>query len=205
MLGDLYSYIEYFEYAGIFLVSFFAGIITVIPIPVVPFLALAALNEQMNPQLVVLSGVVGSIAAKTLIYWCSYYGRILLSVKTTAKMVPLNQLIRKYGWIAVIISSATPIPDAPINIHLGVAKYNYWKLIAAAVVGKFIVYETILVAVTILGKSFLSGSISMLGGVQLIFLGLAVTGIYGLALYFTFTLDWTKIIGNKRSNTKGEI
>lgn len=55
MLGDLYSYIEYFEYAGIFFVSFFAGIITVIPIPVVPFLALAALNEQMNPQLVVLS------------------------------------------------------------------------------------------------------------------------------------------------------
>lgn len=205
MLGDLYSYIEYFEYAGIFLVSFFAGIITVIPIPVVPFLALAALNEQMNPQLVVLSGVVGSVAAKTLIYWCSYYGRILLSVKTTAKMVPLNQLIRKYGWIAVIISSATPIPDAPINIHLGVAKYNYWKFTAAAVVGKFIAYETIVVAVTIMGKSFLSGSISMLGGVQLIFLGLAVTGIYGLALNFTFTLDWTKIIGNKRSNTKGEI
>ena len=188
-----------------FFVSFFAGIITVIPIPVVPFLALAALNEQMNPQLVVLSGVVGSIAAKTLIYWCSYYGRTLLSVKTTAKMLPLHQLIRKYGWIAVIISSATPVPDAPINIHLGVAKYNYWKFISAAVVGKFIAYETIVVVVTILGKSFLSGSISMLGGVQLLFIGLAVTGIYGLTLYFTFTLDWTKIIGNKRSNTKGEI
>lgn len=111
-------------------------------------------------------------------------------------MVPLHQLIRNYGWIAVIISSATPIPDAPINIHLGVAKYNYWK---------FIAYETIVVAVTILGKSFLSGSISMLGGVQLIYVGLVVTGIYGLALYFTFTLDWSKIIGNKRSNTKGEI
>lgn len=205
MLGDFYSYIEYFEYAGIFFVSFFAGVITVIPIPVVPFLALAALNEQMNPQLVVLSGVVGSIAAKTLIYWCSYYGRILLSIKTTTKMLPLHQLIRKYGWIAVIISSATPVPDAPINIHLGVAKYNYWKFIAAAVVGKFIAYEAIVVVVTILGKSFLSGSISMLGGVQLLFIGLAVTGIYGLALYFTFTLDWTKIIRNKRSNTKGEI
>jgi hypothetical protein len=46
VLGDLYSYIEYFEYAGIFLVSFFAGIITVIPIPVVPFLALAALMNK---------------------------------------------------------------------------------------------------------------------------------------------------------------
>lgn len=95
--------------------------------------------------------------------------------------------------------------DAPINIHLGVAKYNHWKFIAAALVGKFIAYETIVVAVTILGKPFLSGSISMLGGVQLIFVGLVVTGIYGLALYFTFTLDWTKIIGNKRSNSNGEI
>lgn len=205
VLGDLYFYIEYFEYAGIFFISLFAGIITVIPIPVVPFLALAALDEQMNPQLVVLSGLAGSIAAKTLIFWCSYYGRNLLSIKTTAKMLPLHQLIRKYGWVAVIISSATPIPDAPINIHLGVAKYNFWKFIVAAVAGKLFAYESIVIGVTILGKSFLIGSISMIGGIHLLFIGLAVTGIYGIALYFTFTVDWTKIIGNKRSSAKGEI
>ena len=56
-LIDLYSYIEYFEYGGIFAISLLAGIVTVIPIPVAPLLALAALNEQMNPHLLVLSAV----------------------------------------------------------------------------------------------------------------------------------------------------
>lgn len=205
VLGELYSYIEYFEYAGIFFISLFAGIITVIPIPVVPFLALAAIEEQMNPQLVVLSGVAGSIAAKTIIFWCSYYGRNLLSMKTTARMLPLHKLITRYGWIAVIVSSATPIPDAPINIHLGVAKYNFWKFIIAAIAGKLIAYETIVVTVTILGKSFLNEGISMVGGIQLLVLGLTVTVIYVLILYLTFTMDWIKIIGNKRSDSKKDL
>ena len=64
-LIDLYSYIEYFEYIGIFAVSLLAGIVTVIPIPVAPLLALAALDEQMNPHLLVLSAAAGSVAAKS--------------------------------------------------------------------------------------------------------------------------------------------
>ncbi|MGB8448785.1 MAG: VTT domain-containing protein [Nitrososphaeraceae archaeon] len=157
-LIDLYSYIEYFEYGGIFAISLLAGIVTVIPIPVAPLLALAALNEQMNPHLLVLSAVGGSVAAKALIFWCSYYGRNILSIKTRTRMLPLHKFINKFGWIAVIVTSATPIPDAPVNIHLGLAKYDFWKFIIAAFVGKLIAYELVVFAVIFMGRSFLNDS-----------------------------------------------
>src|SRR6476469_5324017 len=189
-LTDIYSYIEYFEYGGIFAVSILAGIVTVIPIPVAPLLALAALDEQMNPHLLVMSAVSGSVAAKALIFWCSYYGRSILSVKTRTRMLPLHKFINKFGWIAVILTSATPIPDAPVNIHLGLAKYDFWKFIIAAFVGKLIAYELVVFAVIFMGRSFLNDSISKINDAQLLMAGLAITISYAVIMYLTIIINY---------------
>jgi membrane protein YqaA with SNARE-associated domain len=204
-LIDLYSYIEYFEYVGIFAVSLLAGIVTVIPIPVAPLLALAALDEQMNPHLLVLSAAAGSVAAKALIFWCSYYGRNILSIKTRTRMLPLHKFINKFGWIAVILTSATPIPDAPVNIHLGLAKYDFWKFIIAAFIGKLIAYELVVFAVIYLGRSFLNDSISKINDAQLLTVGLAITISYAVILYLTFILDWTRVLGKRWSDPEKDV
>lgn len=202
-LIDLYSYIEYFEYGGIFAISLLAGIVTVIPIPVAPLLALAALNEQMNPHLLVLSAVAGSVAAKALIFWCSYYGRNILSIKTRTRMLPLHKFINKFGWIAVILTSATPIPDAPVNIHLGLAKYDFWKFIIAAFVGKLIAYELVVFAVIFMGRSFLNDSISKINDAQLLMAGLAITISYAVIMYLTFRIDW--VMGKRWSDPGKDV
>lgn len=204
-LIDLYSYIEYFEYGGIFAISLLAGIVTVIPIPVAPLLALAALNEQMNPHLLVLSAVGGSVAAKALIFWCSYYGRNILSIKTRTRMLPLHKFINKFGWIAVILTSATPIPDAPVNIHLGLAKYDFWKFIIAAFVGKLIAYELVVFAVIFMGRSFLNDSISKINDAQLLMAGLAITISYAVIMYLTFRIDWTWAMGKRWSDPGKDV
>lgn len=204
-LVDLYSYIEYFEYVGIFLISFLAGIVTLIPIPVAPLLALAALDGKMNPQLLVLSGVSGSVAAKSVIFLCSYYGRNMLSLKTTKRMSPLYKFINRFGWVAVLIASATPIPDAPINIHLGLARYDFWKFIIAAFVGKLIAYEVVVFAVLLLGQSFLNDSIFTIDGTQLFIIGLVITIIYVLVMYLTFNINWTKVMGKRWSDNEKNL
>ena len=204
-LIDLYSYIEYFEYGGIFAISLLAGIVTVIPIPVAPLLALAALNEQMNPHLLVLSAVAGSVAAKALIFWCSYYGRNILSIKTRTRMLPLHKFINKFGWIAVILTSATPIPDAPVNIHLGLAKYDFWKFIIAAFVGKLIAYELVVFAVIFMGRSFLNDSISKINDAQLLMAGLAITISYAVIMYLTFRIDWARVMGKRWSDPGKDV
>ena len=204
-LIDLYSYIEYFEYGGIFAISLLAGIVTVIPIPVAPLLALAALNEQMNPHLLVLSAVAGSVAAKALIFWCSYYGRNILSIKTRTRMLPLHTFINKFGWIAVILTSATPIPDAPVNIHLGLAKYDFWKFIIAAFVGKLIAYELVVFTVIFMGRSFLNDSISKINDAQLLMAGLAITISYAVIMYLTFRIDWARVMGKRWSDPGKDV
>lgn len=198
-LFDLYSYIEYFEYIGIFSISFLAGIVTLIPIPVAPLLALAALDGKLNPQLLVLSGVTGSVAAKSIIFLCSYYGRNILSLKTTRRMLPLYNFISKFGWVAVIVASATPIPDAPINIHLGLARYNFWKFIVAAFVGKLVAYEVVVFAVFLLGNSFMNDSLFTVDGTQLFIIGLVITIAYVLVMYLTFNINWNRVMGKKWS------
>lgn len=198
-LFDLYSYIEYFEYIGIFSISFLAGIVTLIPIPVAPLLALAALDGKLNPQLLVLSGVTGSVAAKSIIFLCSYYGRNILSLKTTRRMLPLYNFISKFGWVAVLVASATPIPDAPINIHLGLARYNFWKFIVAAFVGKLVAYEVVVFAVFLLGNSFMNDSLFTVDGTQLFIIGLVITIAYVLVMYLTFNINWNRVMGKKWS------
>jgi membrane protein DedA with SNARE-associated domain len=198
-LFDLYSYIEYFEYVGIFSISFLAGIVTLIPIPVAPLLALAALDGKLNPQLLVLSGVTGSVAAKSIIFLCSYYGRNVLSLKTTKRMLPLYNFISKFGWVAVLVASATPIPDAPINIHLGLARYNFWKFIVAAFVGKLVAYEVVVFAVFLLGHSFMNDSLFTVDGTQLFIIGLVITIAYVLVMYLTFNINWNRVMGKKWS------
>ena len=198
-LFDLYSYIEYFEYVGIFSISFLAGIVTLIPIPVAPLLALAALDGKLNPQLLVLSGVTGSVAAKSIIFLCSYYGRNILSLKTTKRMLPLYNFISKFGWVAVLVASATPIPDAPINIHLGLARYNFWKFIVAAFVGKLVAYEVVVFAVFLLGNSFMNDSLFTVDGTQLFIIGLVITIAYVLVMYLTFNINWNRVMGKKWS------
>jgi membrane protein YqaA with SNARE-associated domain len=198
-LIDLYSYIEYFEYVGIFSISFLAGIVTLIPIPVAPLLALAALDGKLSPQLLVLSGVTGSVAAKSIIFLCSYYGRNILSLKTTKRMLPLYNLISKFGWVAVLVASATPIPDAPINIHLGLARYKFWKFIVAAFVGKLVAYEVVVFAVLLLGHSFMNDSLFIVDGNQLFIMGLVITIAYVLIMYLTFNINWNRVMGKKWS------
>lgn len=198
-LLDLYSYIEYFEYVGIFSISFLAGIVTLIPIPVAPLLALAALDGKLNLQLLVLSGVTGSVAAKSIIFLCSYYGRNILSLKTTKRMLPLYNFISKFGWVAVLVASATPIPDAPINIHLGLARYNFWKFIVAAFVGKLVAYEVVVFAVLLLGHSFMNDSLFTVDGTQLFIIGLVITIAYVLIMYLTFNINWNRVMGKKWS------
>jgi membrane protein YqaA with SNARE-associated domain len=198
-LIDLYSYLEYFEYVGIFSISFLAGIVTLIPIPVAPMLALAALDGKLSPQLLVLSGVTGSVAAKSIIFLCSYYGRNILSLKTTKRMLPLYNFISKFGWVAVLVASATPIPDAPINIHLGLARYKFWKFIVAAFAGKLVAYEVVVFAVLLLGHSFMNDSLFTVDGKQLFIMGLVITIAYVLIMYLTFNINWNRVMGKKWS------
>jgi membrane protein YqaA with SNARE-associated domain len=192
-ISDLFTQIQYFEYGGMFLVSFLAGIIIVIPIPVLPILILTVISGEMNEYLLALFAAGGSVSAKIVIFCCSYYGRNLLNVQSRAKMLPLQNLINKYGWLAVIITSMTPIPDAPVNIHLGLARYNFCKFIFSAFISKLALYELTVLLLIPISHSISFDSPWILDRETLL-LGLFVVAIYIVLIYYSTKIDWAKLL-----------
>src|ERR671912_605418 len=119
-----------------------------IPIPYFPVLMSAALNKNFDPTLIVLFSTIGAVAGKMIIFCGSYYGRkIILSYNTKKRMLPLQKLLSRYGWMGVFTAAATPIPDDIVYIPLGLAKYSPLKFVSALFVGKFVLGGVIVVIV----------------------------------------------------------
>jgi membrane protein YqaA with SNARE-associated domain len=109
---SLFTFGQELGYLGIVLFSFVSSIVVFIPIPYFPVLMTAALSKSFDPNLIVLFSTGGAVAAKMIIFCSSYYGRnIVLNNSTKKRILPLQRLLSRYGWIGAFIAAATPIPD----------------------------------------------------------------------------------------------
>jgi membrane protein DedA with SNARE-associated domain len=137
------------------------------------------------------------VAAKTIIFFISYYGRKILSDKTKKRMRPLQNLVSRYGWFGAFIAALTPIPDDLVYIPLGLAKYNPWKFATATFAGKFLMNETIVWGSIFLGRPFVENILSSgtTGTTSLIIAAIASAIVLAVVVYFSLRIDWARIIG----------
>ncbi|HKG70808.1 MAG TPA: VTT domain-containing protein, partial [Nitrososphaeraceae archaeon] len=154
-IDEIFAFYDDFGYLGILLISFVGSIIVFIPIPYFPVLVTAAFNKQLDPHILALSSAIGAVIAKMIIFYVSYYGRNILSPRTKRRILPLQRLLRKYGWPGAFAAALTPIPDDLIYIPLGLAKYNPWKFATATFLGKFVLNEIIVLGAVFLGRPFI--------------------------------------------------
>lgn len=194
--GEIFELYQGFGYLGIFLVSFIGSIIVFIPVPYFPVLVTATLNRSFDPHLISLVSAVGSVAAKMIIFYGSYYGRNILSNKTKKRILPLQNLLSRYGWAGAFAASVTPIPDDLVYIPLGLAKYKPWKFATAVFTGKFILNELIVGGTIYLGRPFVEMLSSKEINPAYIITGAVASAIVlGLLIYFSLKIDWSKVIG----------
>jgi membrane protein DedA with SNARE-associated domain len=202
-------------YLGIVLFSFVSSVIVFIPIPYFPVLMSAALNENFDPTLLVLFSTLGAVAGKMIIFCGSYYGRkIILSYSTKKRMLPLQKLLSRYGWMGVFTAAATPIPDDIVYIPLGLAKYSPLKFLSALFVGKFILGGVIVVISIYFGRPFVEYLLAETSNpIFLIIIAALTITIIVVTIYYFIKIDWERIIGkwfpwtiekDKSSDTKDE-
>ncbi|MGA9841329.1 MAG: VTT domain-containing protein [Nitrososphaeraceae archaeon] len=195
---DLAGFLAFFEnlgYLGVFVISFIGSIIVFVPIPYFPVLIAAALNKELDPNLVSLSSALGAILAKTIIFYASYYGRKSLSKQTKKRIYPLQKLVAKYGSLAAFIAALTPIPDDLVYIPLGLVKFTPWKFVVSTFLGKFILNEIIVWGSVYLGRPFIDKVISNnIDPITLILVTVASIASLGLLIYLSLKIDWEKII-----------
>lgn len=215
MLGieNLFNFGLELGYLGIVLFSFVSSVIVFIPIPYFPVLMSAALNKNFDPTLIVLFSTIGAVAGKMIIFCGSYYGRkIILSYNTKKRMLPLQKLLSRYGWMGVFTAAATPIPDDIVYIPLGLAKYSPLKFASALFAGKFVLGEVIVVVSIYFGRPFIEYLLAETSDPESLVTIAAITiAITVVMIYYFIKIDWKKIIGkwfpwtlerDKNSNNK---
>jgi membrane protein DedA with SNARE-associated domain len=195
-IDELFAFYDEFGYLGILLISFLGSIVVFIPIPFFPVLITAAFNKDLDPHLIAISSAVGSVLAKMIIFYLSYYGRKILSNNTKKRMFPLQKLLSKYGGFGAFTAALTPIPDDLVYIPLGLAKYSPWKFATATFAGKFILNEIIVWGAVFLGRPFVRRFVSNSTDPFYLIVGAVVSAILlGVILYLSLKIDWAKIIG----------
>jgi membrane protein DedA with SNARE-associated domain len=195
-LDWLFTLFESFGYLGVFTASFIGSIIVFVPVPYFPILVAAALNKQLDPNLISLSSALGVLLAKMIIFYASYYGRRVLSDKTKRRMLPLQRVLRRYGGLGAFIASLTPIPDDLVYIPLGLARYSPWKFAVATFSGKFILNEIIVWSSVFLGRPFFDTFISAdIDPLYVVLGAIFSVAILGIAVYLSIKIDWESVIG----------
>lgn len=196
ILEDLFPFSPELGYLSIIIVSFVGSLVVFIPIPYFPLLLTASLSGRLDPHLIAVASALGSVAAKTIIFFASYYGRNVLSENTKKRMLPLQRLVGRYGWPGAFAAAATPIPDDIIYIPLGIAKYSPWKFALATFAGKVVMNEAIVWSTVFFGRPIVEDVLSRpLDNITLVTIAAASVAVMGAFVYYTLRIDWAKLLG----------
>ena len=200
-LDELLLLYDYFGYLGILFVSFIISILFFLPIPYFPLPLIEALNKNLDPHIISLSGTVGYVAAKMIIFYLAYSGRNIIAKKSKGRTMSLQKLLGRYGWIGALVAPIIPFSENLIYITLGLTKYNPWKFAVSVFAGVLLYNEFIVWIGVLLGRPFVQSIISEFTNTDnptniIIAIIVSSAGIL-ITLYLLVKINWNKVIGNR--------
>ena len=146
-MQDIFTFITSMILSGYFGLLVICFIINMIPFlsPSNMVLAGAAmlLLPGYNPLLVGIIVAISATSAKLIHFFVVRGSRVVLSEERLQSLDAEKQRVEKWGALALFIAAASPIPDDPLIVYVGLTKYNTMKFIVSYFIGK--------VAVTIAG------------------------------------------------------
>jgi len=106
-----------------------------------------------------LIGIIVAITAtlaKLIHFYVVRGSRVVLSEERLKSLDSEKQRVEKWGALALFIAAASPVPDDPLIVYVGLTKYNTVKFIISYFIGK--------VAVTIAGAIIALFGLTLGGG-----------------------------------------
>ncbi len=140
-------------YFGVYLFSLVLNMIPFLgPSNLIIAGAIGSLFPSFNSIIVGFLIALGASTAKTIHFGISFLAGDIIKNRRKARVVDeKNKSVHyKYAMLALFIAAASPIPDDPIVIPLGLARYNPLKFFLAYFTGK----ATITIAGAYFGKQF---------------------------------------------------
>jgi len=132
-----------FELLGVLLGSFGLNLIPFAGPSNLFIASTAALSVQSDPFTLGFLVALGASAAKGLHYLVTFFISNHLSEKRRQRLDAEASKIKRWAFLLLFVTAATPIPDEPVVIPLGLMKYNPAKFILSYFLGK--------ISITIIG------------------------------------------------------
>ncbi|MGA2309133.1 MAG: VTT domain-containing protein [Candidatus Bathyarchaeia archaeon] len=155
----------------------------------------AALLVHTDPFTLGLLVALGSASAKFIHYLVTFFVGGFLSKERREQLGKVNSRVGKWAFAALFIAAATPIPDEPVIIPLGLMKYNPAKFCLAMFLGKI----SITVPGAYLGQLGQSALSSLITQEALIVLSLILTIAITIIL---LRIDITKTLRKTKRNNR---
>lgn len=146
-MQDIFSFISNMileGYLGLLIICFIINMIPFLsPSNMVLAGAAMLLVPEFDPILVGVIVAISATSAKLIHFFVVRSSRMVLSEERLQSLDSEKQRVEKWGAFAVFIAAASPVPDDPLIVYVGLTKYNTVKFTISYFIGK--------VAVTILG------------------------------------------------------
>ncbi|NVM52962.1 MAG: VTT domain-containing protein [Candidatus Helarchaeota archaeon] len=129
-------------YLAIFLISIFANLTVLFPVPYIIALSIIIFTMGINPLLLGFVAGAGAALGEVTAYYLGKGSAVLIESGTeeSEKAKKMKDRINR-GWAIplMLLFAATPIPDDPLLLMLGYANYSIWKMLITYFVGKVII------------------------------------------------------------------
>lgn len=126
----------FYELLGILLTSFGLNLIPFAGPSNLLLATNAALLFKADPLIIGFLVAFGSATAKLVHYLVSFFVGEHLGEERRRRLDATASKVRRWAFLTLFVAAATPIPDEPVVIPLGLLKYNPLKFYLAFFAGK---------------------------------------------------------------------
>ncbi|MFX1597884.1 MAG: YqaA family protein [Promethearchaeota archaeon] len=180
-------------YFGAFLISTFGNFTVFLPVPYALAIILLGTQEFVQPLILALICGFGAAIGELSAYAIGRGGRELIEEKYGKRLESMKKLIEKYGFAAIFLFAASPLPDDMLLIPVGVMKYSITKAILAAILGK-----TVLCLILAYGGRFFRPVVeAIFGGGGIIGTLIGIMGTI-LLVYLMLRIDWGALLTREK-------
>ena len=194
-------------YLGGFLISTIGNATILFPFPYMGVaLILGGLRDELtlvfvfDPWLIGIVSGVGAMIGEMTGYFIGYGGGKLIDEEQTSAFKSFVDSHPRATPFVVWFLAATPIPDDVLIVPLGAARYSWWKVAIAQLIGK----TMFLMAISWSGRIGLDFVGSILGSTDPLSLLSRVIEVSSvlfviLAIYLLVRIDWNSLVSRRNS------
>ena len=125
-----------YELLGILVTSFVLNIIPFMGPSNMLIATSAALLVNADPFTIGFLVALGSALAKSIHYAVTFFVGAFLSEERRKRIDTAGLKLKRWAFLALFVVAATPLPDEPVVVPLGLIKYNPAKFFASYFIGK---------------------------------------------------------------------